>query len=216
VSARVVAIDGAAGSGKSTLARRLAEALGLPYINTGTMYRAVAAAALASGVDPEDATRLKDLGRGLRFTLRGDPPALEVEGWPSQELTTPAVERAVSAVARHPAVREILRREQRRLGAEGGVVEGRDIGGVVFPEAPVKLFLRADPGARTARRAAERLVAPEIARATVGERDERDARTNPLEPVAGAIVIDTGTLDVDATFEAAMRVIREYAPELIP
>ena len=102
---RVVAIDGAAGSGKSTLARGLARSLGVPYINTGLMYRGLTAAALRSGVDQEDERGLVSLLEALRFSLSGEsPPELVVEGYPEGALTSPAVEAAVSAVARHPGV----------------------------------------------------------------------------------------------------------------
>jgi cytidylate kinase len=216
VTPRVVAIDGAAGSGKSTLARRMAHALGLPYINTGLMYRAVAASALRDGVDPDDVHRLMEITRHLRFRLAGEPPSLMVEGWDEQELTTAEVEVTVSSVARHEPVRGILRAAQRDLGADGAVMEGRDIATVVFPDAPVKLFLRAAPGTREARRAAERdLAASQVARAVVG-RDAQDARTNPLTPAPDAVVLDTEDLDVDQTVAAALRVVRERAPDLMP
>ncbi|MEX0983463.1 MAG: (d)CMP kinase [Actinomycetota bacterium] len=213
---RVVAIDGAAGSGKSTLARSLAGVLGLAYINTGWMYRAVAAAALEEGVGPDDEAGLASISREVRFTFAGDPPALEVEGWTEAALTSPEVERSVSAVARHPAVREVLRRIQRRLGEGGAVMEGRDIGAVVFPDAPVKVFLQAQAGTRVTRRAAERDLDPGAVAEAVSDRDARDARTNPLEPVADAVVLDTEGLGIDATLEAALDLVRERAPELMP
>jgi CMP/dCMP kinase len=212
---RVVAIDGAAGSGKSTLARALAVRLGLAYVNTGLLYRAVAAAALAAGVDPDDETALVALIPSLRFTLAGDePPALVVEGTTDAELTTLEVEESVSAVARHPAVRHRLRPVQRELGGVGAVVEGRDIATVVFPDAPVKLFLTAAPVARASRRSEDREGPAERTGAALHARDARDARTNPLEPAPGAIVLDTGVLDEDATLTEALRVIHDLAPEL--
>ena len=215
---RVVAIDGAAGSGKSTLARNLARAVRLPYVNTGLMYRALTALAIRGGVSEDDVEALIDLTRALRFTLIGsDPPVMHVEDFDDGELTTPAVERAVSRVARHPRVRSWMHEVQRRLGANGAVMEGRDIGSVVFPDAVVKLYLEAAPGARIERRVRERpsLRSDEIG-AVMENRDELDARTNPLTPPAGAIAIDTGVLDADATLRAAIAVIREQAPELLP
>ena len=215
---RIIAIDGAAGSGKSTLARNLARALRLPYMNTGLMYRALTASALRNGVSEDDVDALIDLTRGLRFTLGGsDPLALKVEGFDDRELTSPAVEQSVSRVARHPRVRAWMHEVQRRLGANGAVMEGRDIGSVVFPEAVVKLYLEAAPGARIERRLRERPRAgsEEIA-AVLEERDELDARTNPLAPPTGAIVIDTGVLDADATLRTAIALIRDQAPDLLP
>lgn len=214
---RVVAIDGAAGAGKSTLARALALRLRLPYVNTGEMYRAVAAAALRDGVEPGDEDALLGLARALRFTLgRGEPVELEVEGWSRDALHTSDVESTVSAVAAHPRVREVLREEQRRLARGGAVMEGRDIGAVVVPDAPVKLFVRADAETRATRRAAERVSegAGRVADA-LRSRDRRDARTNPLEPAEGADVIDTTDLEPAEAVEAAIGVVRRLAPELL-
>lgn len=214
---RVVAIDGAAGSGKSTLARALAARLRLPYVNTGLMYRALTLSAIRSRVDGDDASELAALARRLRFGLdRGNPPELTVDGSrPGPELAGAEVEALVSAVARHPAVREVLRDEQRRLGANGSVMEGRDIASVVFSDAPVKLFLIADEDVRVARRAGERPAEDDVARA-LPDRDRRDARTNPLEPAPGSVVLDTTDLDVEATVAAALAVIEDHAPGLLP
>jgi cytidylate kinase len=210
----LVAVDGAAGSGKTTLSRRLAQILGVPYVNTGLMYRALAAAAVRAGASIEDEPRLVELARSLRFRLEGhDPTSLEVEGYTAQELTAPEVESTVSAVARHPAVRGWMRERQRALGADGAVMEGRDIATVVFPEAPVKLFLRAETDEREARRAAERGNSDRTGVAdALRSRDERDARTNPLEPAPDAIVIDTGELDVEATLQRALEAVRRVWP----
>ena len=206
---RVVAIDGAAGSGKSTLARALARSLGVPYVNTGLMYRGLTADALRSGVDQEDERGLVSLLEALRFSLSGEsPPELVVEGYPEDALTAPAVETAVSTVARHPAVRERMRVLQRSLGRDGAVMEGRDIATVVFPDASVKLFLVADEAERTARRARERSTAdPADVAEALRLRDARDARTNPLEAAPGAIVIDTGAVDVEKALAAALRIV---------
>jgi cytidylate kinase len=215
---RVVAIDGASGSGKSTLARGLARALGLPYVNTGSMYRALAAAAIRAGVSPDDEASLVELIRGLRFIVRVEPPgALEVEGYGAAELTSIEVESTVSRAARHPAVRELMRREQRGLGeAHGAVMEGRDIASVVFPDAVVKLYLEARPDLRAARRASERDAEVGSVAAALDARDARDAVTTPHAPAEGAVVIDTSTLDPASTLEAAIAVVRARAPELVP
>jgi cytidylate kinase len=201
----VVAIDGPAGAGKSTLARALAEILGLPYLNTGAMYRAVTAEALRRGIDLEDGRRLAELARSLRFSLdEGHPPALVIDDRsPGAELSTAGVESAVSQVAGHRPVRGVLRAEQRRLGQAGAVVEGRDIGTVVFPDADVKMFLRADAGERAARRQLERSTADPALAEALDRRDARDARTNPLVPAPDATVVDTtGKAATDVLGEA--------------
>jgi cytidylate kinase len=206
----IIAIDGPAGSGKSTLARRLAEALDLPYLNTGLMYRALAARALAEGVSPDDGAGLLGLLAGMRFGMEGSPtPTLRIDGEaPAPDLVGPAVEAAVSAVARHPEVRGAMRELQRVLGRPGGVIEGRDIGSVVFPDAHAKLFLVAEARARAARRRNERGGAEDVA-AALADRDRLDARTHAHVPPDGAVVLDTGLLDADATFAAALTAVRE-------
>jgi len=211
---RVIAIDGAAGSGKSTLARGLALALGVAYVNTGLMYRALTFAALEAGVDLDEGDELADLLRRMRFTLsRGSPPELEVEGSTPANLTSHRVEAQVSRVARHPQVRALMREAQRELGMPDAVVEGRDIGTMVFPDAPVKLFLTASPHARGVRRAEERPgQGAEVARA-MHERDALDATVNPFEPAPGAIVLDTSDLTVEQTLQLAVAAIGERLPE---
>ena len=210
----LVAVDGAAGSGKSTLAEGLARSLGVAYINTGLMYRALAAASIRSSIAADDAQRLVDLARGLRFTLRGeDPPELEVEGYVDADLTTPEVESRVSLVARHPPVRAVMRDLQRALGAHGAVMEGRDIATVVFPEAPLKVFVRADGDRRADRRADERGADADAVGKALQQRDARDARTTPLEPAPGAVVIDTTDLSIERTLAAALELARRVWPE---
>jgi CMP/dCMP kinase len=209
--ARIIAIDGAAGSGKSTLARSLARLLDLPYVNTGLMYRALTRAALDHHVDLDDADGLALLTRGLRVRLtNGTPPELEVEGYPREELLTDEVDTAVSRTSRHPQVRSLMREAQRALGGDGAVMEGRDIGTVVFPEADVKLFLHADPVQREARRSEEREAAGgEVAR-DLRARDADDARVNPLVPAADAIPIDTTHASPAATLESALAIVRAH------
>lgn len=212
---RVVAIDGAAGSGKSTLARLLADVLDLPYVNTGAMYRALTLAARRAGVDVEDEASLVRLLDSLEFTLSPAPGAeLWIDGAPPvEELRSADVETNVSVVARHPQVRAVMRAAQRTLGEAGAVMEGRDIGSAVFPDAPVKLFLEAAPDERAGRRAEEQ---PEPAPAgALHERDRRDARVNPFVPPADAVVIDTSHLDVEATLREALAAVAERAPELL-
>jgi CMP/dCMP kinase len=216
---RVVAIDGAAGSGKSTLACGLARALGLAYVNTGFMYRALTRRALDRAVDVEDGRALATLMETLTFTLEGSgPPELWIDGArPGDDLHAREVETSVSAVARHSSVRARMRDAQRILGAGGAVMEGRDIGTVVFPDAPVKLFLMADPAARARRRADERARESGPIERELHERDRLDDRTNRvLGAPANVEVIDTGTLDAEAALREALRIVRSKAPELVP
>lgn len=208
----VVAIDGPAGSGKSTLARRLAAELGLPYVNTGLMYRALALRALREGVDPDDGSTLESLARSIGFDLdaRVHPPELAIDGRaPGDDLSAPEVESTVSRVARHPQVRAVLRDEQRRLGSGGAVMEGRDIGTVVQPDAPLKLFLEAHPEERVERRAQEREARTGEVAEALETRDALDARTNPLEPAPDAVAIDTTDLAPDQVLARALELARE-------
>jgi len=215
---RLVAVDGAAGSGKSTLAMSLSKVLGLPYVNTGLMYRALAAAAIRAGVSAGDERGLLELLRGLRFIVRVEPPGeLEVEGFDHEELSSVEVESTVSLVASHPVVRLHMRNEQRELGeAHGAVMEGRDIASAVFPDAPVKLYLRARREDRVDRRVAERPGDSAAVARALDDRDERDARTIPHEPTPDAVVIDTSERDPAGTLEAALVALRERAPEMVP
>ncbi len=215
----VVAIDGAAGSGKSTLARLLARELHLPYVNTGAMYRALTLAARRREVDIEDAEALVRLMQTLNFTLSppghpGEPRELWIDGAaPTEELESAEVEANVSVVATHPAVRAMMRAAQRTLGEGGAVMEGRDIGSAVFPDARLKLFLVAEPQERAGRRIEERGV--EDVAGALHERDRRDARVNPFVPAEDAVVIDTSELDVDGTLRAALLIVEDRAPELL-
>jgi cytidylate kinase len=207
----IVAIDGPAGSGKSTLARHLALELDLPYLNTGLMYRAVTLEAIRRGVDPDDAEALAAIARRLRFELdpAACPPQLRIDGRePEPALRDPQVEALVSRVARHPEVRAVLRAEQRRLGAGGAVVEGRDIGSVVFPEATLRIVLRAHPRERIERRARELGAVPteEVSRA-IEARDRQDERNVP--PVEADLELDSTRMSPDRVLEAALAALRE-------
>jgi CMP/dCMP kinase len=210
----IVAIDGPAGSGKSTLARGLASALHLPYVNTGAMYRALTRRALQEGVDADDGAALATLAAAMRFDLDRtvEPGVLLVDGRrPDEGLASPEVESNVSRVARHPEVRAVLRAEQRRLGGDGAVLEGRDIGSVVFPDATLKLYLRADAKARAARRAQEREAddGGRIIADRLDARDALDARVNPFVPPEDAVVIDATSLDAAEVLARALELVRE-------
>ncbi|MDQ7849421.1 MAG: (d)CMP kinase [Armatimonadota bacterium] len=198
----IVAIDGPVGAGKSTVARAVAQALGLRYVNTGWMYRAVAREALRRGVPLEDAAALAEIARTLELDFRETPlgTRLFVGGEDVTEvLGVPEVGEAASRVSTHPPVREALVARQRQLGAAGGVVmEGRDIGTVVFPDADVKVFLSATPEERARRRHAElrqRGVEVPFAelQAAEEERDRRDRERahSPLRLAADAVVLET-------------------------
>ena len=197
---RVIAIDGPAGSGKSTVARALAAHLGLRYLDTGAMYRAVAFAVLRSGGDPEDAAATAATARRVDLDIGLD--AVIVDGVDATvEIRGPEVSRAVSVVAANPEVRKELVSRQREWANRhgGGVLEGRDIGTVVFPDAELKVYLTADPEERARRRAKEvtdldyETVAADIAR-----RDAADTSraTDPLVEAADATVVDTTGLDI--------------------
>lgn len=207
------------GSGKSTVARELARRLGFQYVDTGAMYRAVAVAALRRGIPPDDQAALGALAQTLRLTLRPAPDGtlrVFVDGADVTEaLRQVEVTRIVARVARVPAVREALRGLQRALGAAGGVVmEGRDIGSVILPEAQVKVFLTASPEARAHRRREElRIRGEEIALADVRrieEEDDRMATTRevaPLRVAPEAVVIDSTDLTVEQVVEQILRLV---------
>ncbi len=202
----VVAVDGPAGAGKSTASRALARRLGYAYVDSGAMYRAVGVLAAERGVALDDDAALARLVADLRFELRDGGAGLAVDG---RDVST-AIRRAdagelASRVSTRPVVRERLVAVQRALGAGGGVVmEGRDIGTVVFPDAPVKLYLTADPHERAGRRAAELRARGEVVdeaalAADLAARDQRDsARAHaPLRAASDARVLDTTGLSLD-------------------
>jgi CMP/dCMP kinase len=203
----IVAIDGPAGAGKSTVARGLAERLGFRYLDTGAMYRALTWLALEEELDLEDERALADLAALYPVTFEGDGVRVRGEKV-SEAIRGPRIDRVVSTVARHPAVRVIMRDRQREL-AEGGdaVIEGRDIGTVVVPHAAVKVYLVAETRERARRRMAERPGIGADALATdLRLRDESDAAQ--MRPAADAAQIDTTNLaveDVVARIEALIR-----------
>jgi cytidylate kinase len=195
----VVAVDGPSGSGKSTVSRGVAEALGLPVLDTGAMYRAVTLVVLDRGIDPADADAAADLARQVRIDL--DKGRVFLDGRDvTAEIRGPAVTDAVSIVSAHPGVRKVLVERQRQWVEHhgGGVVEGRDIGTVVFPDATVKVFLTANEDERARRRqrderAAERDVDVDDVRDALDRRDRLDSTraASPLRRAADALAIDT-------------------------
>jgi CMP/dCMP kinase len=213
----LVAIDGPAGSGKSSVARTVAGRLGLVNLNTGATYRAVALVALREGVDLEDGDALSAIGSGMDLT----PDGVSYDGETILEdaLRTPEVSAAASKVSAHPQLRKVLVERQRaaarKARASGGaVVEGRDIGTVVLPEAELKVFLSASPEERARRRALQtrRMKELERIREAIQTRDKRDSEreTSPLKPASDAVVLDT----TDLPFEGVVSRVVELAHEV--
>jgi cytidylate kinase len=213
----VIAIDGPAGAGKSSASRALADRLGFQYVDTGAMYRAVGVLADEQHVPFDDDAALATLVDGLRFEGTAAGAGLTVNGRDlSATIRRPDAGELASRVSTRPVVRERLVALQRRLGAGGGVVmEGRDIGTVVFPDAPVKLYLTADPRERARRRAAELRArgeeVDEAALATeIAARDQRDQSraTAPLKPAPDAITVDTTNLTLAQVVDRLAEVVR--------
>jgi len=216
----VVAIDGPVGAGKSTVARGVAQRLRLRYVDTGAMYRSVAWAALHRHLDLHDEERITALAKALRIEFVTDPAAqrVTVDGVDVTEaIRTPEVSDGASVVSVYPGVREAMVAVQRRLGREGGVVmEGRDIGTVVFPDAEVKVFLDASLDER-ARRRFEELRARGAAvdfdsvRKAEEERDRRDRMRDhsPLRRAPDAVVIDSTGMAPDEVVERIVRLVRQ-------
>ena len=201
----IIAIDGPSGAGKGTVARRVAAELGYRHVDTGAMYRAVAWKALHDGIDVGDETAVAALGERARYDL--EDGRVVVDGHDvAKAIRTPEIDRAAAAVARHPAVREVLVRRQRDIGEGGGIVmEGRDIGTVVFPNADVKIYLDASPEERARRRAhdpahaaSQQSALTEIATA-LAERDRSDQTraVSPLVQAEDALAIDTTAMPID-------------------
>jgi cytidylate kinase len=194
----VIAIDGPAGAGKSTVARGVAEALGFTYLDSGAMYRAVALAALRNGVDPDDGEALGELARRLEIRLADARVTLDGEEV-TDRIREPAVTEAASKVSVHPAVRQAMVRRQRDLIDAGRyVAEGRDIGTVVSPDAPLKVYLTASAEERARRRAAESGEDESEVLEAQSERDARDTEREigSLRQADDAELIDTTGLDV--------------------
>lgn len=217
----IIAIDGPSGAGKSTLGKMLAKDLGLLYLDTGAMYRAVALSVLERNVPLNDSGRVAEIAETAMIELVGEPESLQIllDGRDvSAEIRTLEVAQAASVVSTISEVRKIMVDHQRALGqreGKGCVLEGRDIGSVVFPNADFKFFLTAKPEARAKRRYEEdkargRESTYEQTLAEINERDERDVsrEDSPLTISDDAVVIDTSELDLTEVFEQMMSVVR--------
>jgi CMP/dCMP kinase len=213
----IIAIDGPSGAGKGTIARAVAARLKYRHIDTGAMYRAVAWKALRDGVALDDEAALAELSEAATFDL--DEGRILIDGEDvARAIRTPEIDRAATAVARQPAVRRVLVERQRSMGAGRGVVmEGRDIGTVVFPNADVKIYLDASPEERARRRAADPAhrasngaALSDVATA-LAERDRSDATrsVSPLAQAPDAVHVETTGLTVDAVVDRVMTAIEQ-------
>lgn len=215
----IVAIDGPSGAGKGTVARAVATALGCPHVDTGAMYRALAWKAIASRVDLSDGSAVAALGERVTFDLEGGRVVIDGEDV-AQSIRTPEIDAAAAQVARQPAVRRVLVAKQRAYGNRDGclVMEGRDIGTVVFPDADVKVYLDAAPDERARRRAHDPAHASrggavaEVATA-LAQRDHQDRtrEASPLTQAAEAVYIDTSNLTIEEVVERVLAVVRKAA-----
>jgi len=219
----IIAIDGPSASGKSTLGRMLARELGLLYIDTGSMYRAVALAVIESSANELDDVAVSSLAERIRIDLAGDPDSLRVSlngRDVTQRIRDEDVTHVSSIVSAIPAVRRTMVRRQRELGQRGAVMNGRDIGTVVFPEADIKFFLDASVAERAERRLAEERANNPSAQfeqtlADITARDRRDTTRDdsPLVAAKDAIVIDSSRLSIEEVFQRMMEIVRSKRAE---
>jgi cytidylate kinase len=207
----VIAIDGPAGAGKSTVAKGVARALGFTYLDSGAMYRCVALAAIDRGVDVEDGPRLGELAWSLDIDFAND--SIRMDGRPVEgKIRSPEVTIASSHVSVHPEVRQAMVKRQRELIAAGNyVAEGRDIGTVVSPDSPLKIFLTADEEERARRRAADSGESVDEVQAAMRDRDRRDQSRSdsPLRAADDSVALDTTDLEPDQVVERIAELARE-------
>ncbi|HSK63588.1 MAG TPA: (d)CMP kinase [Pyrinomonadaceae bacterium] len=216
----IIAIDGPSGSGKSTLGRMLARELKLLYLDTGSMYRAVALAVMEAHVDPSDTEAVNAIAANAEIDLEGDPDSLKVllDGREvTEQIRIESVTAMSSVVSSIPGVRRAMVERQRSMGRRGAVLNGRDIGTVVFPDADIKFFLTAAPEERAGRRfkedrEAKVAVSFEQTMAEMIERDRRDSTRadSPLKIADDAIVIDSSGLSIEQVFERMMEHVHRH------
>jgi cytidylate kinase len=207
----VIAIDGPAGAGKSTVARGVAQALGFTYLDSGAMYRGVALAARERGVDPDDAAAAAELARGIELSVAGGRVELDRRDV-SEEIRSPEVSATASRIAVHPGVREAMVERQREMISAGRfVAEGRDIGTVVSPEAPLKVYLTASDEERARRRADETGEPPAEVLAAQRRRDASDSEREhgALRAAPDAVHVDTTGITAEEAVERVVALARE-------
>ncbi len=217
----IIAIDGPSASGKSTLGRMLARALNLLYIDTGSMYRAVALAVMESSISASDDVAVGSLANRIDIDLHGDPDSMSVTLGGvdiTDQIRSDEVTHLSSIISTIPEVRRAMVARQREMGKRGAVLNGRDIGTVVFPDADVKFFLTAEPDARARRRFVEEQAAQsdanyETTYADLVERDRRDSdrSDSPLAIAEDAIVVDSTGLSIDEVFQQMIAVVKKRA-----
>lgn len=215
MSPLIIAIDGPSGAGKGTVARAVAARLGYRHVDSGAMYRAIGLKAVREGLPLDDEAAIASLAERARIVVAPDAVTIDRVDV-TREIRTPEIDRAAAAVAKLPGVRRVLVARQREMGEGGGLVmEGRDIGTVVFPDADVKIYLDASPEERARRRASDpahrgSTVIAEVATAlTARDEIDRTRTASPLYAAPDAMVIDTTGKSVDQVVEDVMRVIRE-------
>lgn len=212
----IIAIDGPAGAGKSTIAKALAKNLGLRYLDTGAMYRAVTFAALETGISLEDEAAVSVLAKSCEMSVTEDSVVIN-EMDATKAIRGPVVTKAVSLVATNSEVRNELRSRQRDWAVQnsGGVIEGRDIGSVVFPDATLKVYLTASPIVRAKRRVAQDGGDVDQIAAEIAERDQRDSTRadSPLTKTTDAVIVDTSDQTIEDVVSHLRKLVNQANPK---
>jgi CMP/dCMP kinase len=215
----IVAIDGPAGSGKSAVGKRVAARLGLPFVDSGLMYRAIACLARERGIDLADGAALARMAHGVKIYVDGPTVRVDDKDYTGR-VYDPELSEGASRVGKVAGVRLALVAQQRRMGRGGVVMAGRDIGTVVFPDSPHKFYLTASVEERARRRAAQieargERADPEELRKEVLERDRRDSQrsVSPMRPAEDAVILETDDMTLEEVVEEVVRQIRERCPE---
>ena len=213
----IIAIDGPAGAGKSTIAKALAKNLGLRYLDTGAMYRAVTFAALETGISLEDEAAVSVLAKSCEMSVTEDSVVIN-DMDATKAIRGPVVTKAVSLVATNSEVRNELRSRQRDWAVQnsGGVIEGRDIGSVVFPDATLKVYLTASPIVRAKRRVAQDGGDVDQIAAEIAERDQRDSTRadSPLTKTTDAVIVDTSDQSIEDVVSHLRKLVKQANPKL--